>query len=98
MFCFFLIGAPLGSVIKKGGLGVPVLIAVMFFIFYHIVSMIGERAAQALTTSSFEGMWLANIILTPIAFILIYMATQDTRLINLSNYYLKLIKYSKNSN
>ena len=97
-FVFFLIGAPLGSIIRKGGLGIPVLIAVMFFIFYHIVSMIGERAAQALTTSSFEGMWLANIILTPVSFILIYMATQDTRLINLYNYYLKLINYTKKSN
>ena len=53
---FFLIGAPLGSIIRKGGFGLPVLIAVLFFIFYYVLNMIGEKSAKDLSIQAHEGM------------------------------------------
>ncbi len=80
----FLIGAPLGSIIRKGGFGAPVLFSVIFFIFYHILNMIGEKAAKDLSMQAFEGMWLANIVFLPIAIFLIYKAKNDSKLFDLS--------------
>ncbi|MBR4853224.1 MAG: LptF/LptG family permease, partial [Alistipes sp.] len=62
---FFLIGAPLGAIIRKGGLGMPVVISVAFFVFYYIVSLNGEKAAKEGVWSSFAGIWLSSFILTP---------------------------------
>ena len=74
----FLIGAPLGSIIRKGGFGIPVLISVLFFILYHVLNMIGEKAAKELSIQAYEGMWLANFIFLPIAILLIYKAKNDS--------------------
>ena len=76
----FLIGAPLGSIIKKGGFGVPILVAALFFIFYYILNIIGEKSAKDLSMQAYEGMWLANIIFLPIAIFLIYKAKNDSKL------------------
>jgi len=76
----FLIGAPLGSIIRKGGFGIPVLVSVLFFIFYHILNIIGEKAAKDLSIQAYEGMWLANIVFLPIVIFLIYKAKNDSTL------------------
>jgi len=68
----FLIGAPLGAIIRKGGFGIPVLVSVILFIFYHVINMIGEKSAKDLSIEAYEGMWLTNIIFFPIAIFLIY--------------------------
>ena len=71
---FFLIGAPLGSIIRKGGFGIPVLAAALLFIFYYVINVIGEKSSKELSMQPFEGMWLANIIFFPIAIFFIYKA------------------------
>ena len=76
----FLIGAPLGSIIRKGGFGIPVLVSVLFFILFHVLNMIGEKATKELSMQAYEGMWLANIAFLPIAIFLIYKAKNDAAL------------------
>ena len=94
----FLIGAPLGSIIKKGGFGMPVLVSVGFFIVYHIVSVTGEKMAKdAGSISPFEGMWASNFILLPIGIYLTYLATTDSTFFGKS--FINLLKrkrYSEN--
>ena len=80
----FLIGAPLGAIIRKGGFGLPVLISVLFFLFYHVTSMVGEKAAKDLSMQAYEGMWLANLVFSPIALFLIYKAKNDAQLFDFS--------------
>jgi len=80
----FLIGAPLGAIIRKGGFGLPILVSVFFFLFYHVLSMIGEKSAKDLSMQAYEGIWLANMTFSPIALFLIYKAKNDTQLIDFS--------------
>ncbi len=75
---FFLIGAPLGAIIRKGGLGMPVVVSVLFFVFYYVVSLVGEKFAKELIWTPVEGMWSSTWILLPVAFFLIYQATTDS--------------------
>lgn len=73
----FLIGAPLGAIIRKGGLGMPVVIAIVFFIIYFIISSTGEKLAEQGAVSPWYGMWLATAILFPIALIIMVSARND---------------------
>lgn len=86
-FIFFFIGAPLGAIIRKGGLGLPVIISVVFFIFYYIISTSGERSAKEGAISSVVGMWLSTGIILPFGIILTYKATRDSALFNIDIYY-----------
>ena len=80
----FLIGAPLGSIIKKGGFGLPVVISISFFLLYHVLSMIGEKSAKDLSIEAYEGIWLSNIVFIPISLFLIYKAKNDRDLFSIS--------------
>ena len=82
---FFLIGAPLGAIIKKGGFGMPVIVSVGFFIMYHIVSVTAEKMVKESEISVFAGMWIANLLLLPIGIILSHKANMDSKLFSLSN-------------
>lgn len=73
----FLIGAPLGAIIRKGGLGMPVLIAIAFFIIYFIISSTGEKLAQQGAVTPWYGMWMATAVLLPVAFIMMVQARND---------------------
>lgn len=75
----FLIGAPLGVVIKKGGMGIPALITIGFFILYYIVSITGEKFAKNLTLDYYTGTWLSNIVLVPFAIYFMYLAYKDAK-------------------
>lgn len=75
----FFIGAPLGSIIRKGGLGWPLFYAVVLFILYHVSSMMGEKMAKKDVLSVFSGMWLSSFILLPLGLLLTLKATQDSR-------------------
>ena len=79
---FFLIGAPLGAIIRKGGLGTPIVVSVAFFIVYYIITIFGQKMAGEGTWSAFAGMWLSTFILFPIAAFLTYKATNDSSLLN----------------
>ena len=95
---FFLIGAPLGSIIRKGGFGVPVLVATLLFILYYIINVIGEKSSKELSIQAFEGMWLANIVFIPIAIFFIYKAQNNsssfdlTRIRLIFNHFINKIK------
>ena len=82
----FLIGAPLGSIIRKGGLGWPLFYSIIFFIIYHVTSIIGEKTADKLVISAFEGMWMATFVLTPVGLFLTYKAANDSKLFDLDSY------------
>jgi len=91
----FLIGAPLGAIIRKGGLGLPVVISVIFFLIYFIVSSIGEKSAQGGSLSPIFGTWLAIINLTPVGLFLSYKAANDSVLFDADSYkrfYANLLK------
>jgi lipopolysaccharide export system permease protein len=74
----FLIGAPLGSIIRKGGFSVPLLVSILLFVVYYVISITGEKTAKDLSTSPFEGMWISNFIFIPISIILISLALRNS--------------------
>ncbi len=82
-FLMFFIGAPLGAIIRKGGLGLPIVFAVLIFISFHFINTFGKRVSQEDQLSPFFGAWLSSIILTPLAILLTYRATNDIGLINM---------------
>jgi lipopolysaccharide export system permease protein len=82
----FFIGAPLGAIIRKGGLGLPVVMSVLFFLIYHIISTIGEKSVKEGSLSPFLGMWIAIICLSPLGVFLTYKATVDSVLFDLEIY------------
>jgi len=81
----FLIGAPLGAIIRKGGMGMPVLVSIIFFLIYHISSITGEKSAMQGVLDISQGMWLSSFILTPLGLFFCYKAANDSTLIN-TNY------------
>ena len=89
---FFAIGAALGAIIRKGGLGMPIVVSVAFFVIYYIISTTGEKTAREGTWSAIAGMWLSTFILAPLAAFLIYKATNDSNLFNVEWYYNNHVK------
>lgn len=87
---FFLIGAPLGAIIRKGGLGMPIVISVSFFIFYYIISITGENLVRDGALPAYIGTWMASFILFPIAIFLTYKSSKDSALLNAEVYILKI--------
>lgn len=82
-FLMFFIGAPLGAIIRKGGLGLPIIFAVLIFITFHFINTFGKKIAQEDSLSPFMGAWMSSFILTPLAILLSYRATNDIGLINM---------------
>ncbi|MFI5162533.1 MAG: LptF/LptG family permease [Sphingobacteriales bacterium] len=82
----FLIGAPLGAIIRKGGLGMPVVVSVIFFLVYYIISTIGEKSVKDGDLEPFIGMWIAILVLTPIGLFLSYKAANDSVLFDMEVY------------
>lgn len=82
-FLMFFIGAPLGAIIRKGGLGLPIVFAILIFITFHFINTFGKRLAQENGMTPFMGSWLSSFILTPLAVLLTYRATNDIGLINM---------------
>lgn len=90
----FFVGAPLGSIIRKGGLGWPLFYAVLFFILYHVSSMIGEKLGEREILTIFTGMWLSTFILLPIGLFLTLKATGDSRILSV-DFYKKIFRFKK---
>lgn len=76
----FLIGAPLGAIIKRGGLGIPVLVSIIFFIIFYVISMTGEKWAKQDIAEPMYALWAANAILLPIGLFFLRQARNDARL------------------
>ncbi len=94
-FIMFLIGAPLGTIIKKGGLGVPVLISIIFFILFYIVSITGDKWAREEIISIFMGSWAANMLLLVFGIIFLLQARADSRLFEVDAYVVLFGKVKK---
>ncbi len=82
----FFVGAPLGAIIRKGGLGMPVVMSVLFFLIFHVLSITGEKMAQEGVIEPYQGMWLATSVFIPIGIFLTYKSTTDSSLFDISLY------------
>lgn len=76
----YLIGAPLGAIIRKGGIGLPLIIAVIFFVAYFIMSKTGETLSSSKKLPPYLGMWLSSLMLLPFAFVFIRAARNDSKM------------------
>ncbi len=85
-FIFFFIGAPMGAIIRKGGFGMPIVISVLFFILYYIITLTGEKFVKELYVQPWEGMWIPSLILLPAGVFLTYKATRDSTMFNMEAY------------
>lgn len=85
-FILFLIGAPLGAIIRKGGIGMPVVVSVMFFLVFHVMSIMGEKFAREGVIEPRVGMWIAPAVLLPVGLFLLYKATRDSALFDIELY------------
>ncbi len=83
----FFIGAPLGSIIRKGGLGMPLVVAILFFLIFHLLNMFGEKFVKDSFANPFVGMWLSILVLAPLGIFLTYKAMHDSVLFNKEFYY-----------
>lgn len=83
----FFIGAPLGSIIRKGGLGLPLVVALIFFMIFYLLNIFGEKFTKDEVLDPMIGMWLPVIALSPVGFFLTYKAMHDSQLFNKEYYY-----------
>lgn len=83
----FMIGAPLGSIIRKGGLGTPLIFAIVFFMLFYFSSTTGEKFAKEGTLSALTGMWMSTMVLLPIGIFLTVKAMRDSSLFNQEFYF-----------
>lgn len=86
---FFLIGAPLGAIIRKGGLGMPIVVSVVFFVIYYIITITGEKFVKDGAWSPILGIWLSSFILFPLSLFLTYKSTNDSAILNTEWYVMK---------
>ncbi len=91
----FMIGAPLGSIIRKGGLGMPLVIAVVFFLIFHLLNMFGEKFAQSGMMTPLMGMWMSTLVLVPVGIFLVYKAMNDSQLFN-NEFYFRMFRKLRN--
>lgn len=92
---FFFIGAPLGAIIRKGGLGMPVVISVIMFVIYYIIDTFSMKMARELVWNVNVGMWVSSMILLPIGIFLTYKAATDSTLFNMDAYKMVFKKIEK---
>lgn len=90
----YLIGAPLGSIIRKGGLGMPLIIAMVFFVAYFITSKTGETLSSTKKLPPYIGMWISSLMLVPFALFFIRQARNDSKIFN-RDFYLRLFNRFK---
>jgi lipopolysaccharide export system permease protein len=88
----FFIGAPLGSIIRKGGLGTPLVMALLFFMVFYLLNIFGEKFTKDNLVYPIFGMWLPVIVLSPVGFFLTYKAMHDSQLFNKEYYYRSIKK------
>ncbi|MCF8465470.1 MAG: LptF/LptG family permease [Flavobacteriales bacterium] len=88
----FFIGAPLGAIIRKGGLGLPTVFSIVFFLIYYLLSITGEKFAKEGMWTVAEGMWLSSAVLFPVGLFLTYKATTDSKIFEWESYF-KPVKF-----
>ena len=90
----FFIGAPLGSIIRKGGMGMPLVVAIIFFLLFHLLNVFGEKLVKNQVLTPFWGMWFAVFLLTPVGVFLTYKALNDSQIFN-KDVYVRFFKKVK---
>ncbi len=93
----FFIGAPLGAIIRRGGLGMPALVSIILFLVYHVLSITGEKLGEAYRLDAWLGIWLPVLVLLPVGITIIILANTDSNLLA-KNTYLRLFKKIKQTN
>lgn len=91
----FLIGAPMGAIIRKGGFGLPVVVSVLFFVVFHVISITGEKFVREGVLEAHIGMWIAPMVLLPIGILLTYKASTDSAVMDMDSYIRRLEKVKK---
>ena len=91
----FFIGAPLGAIIRKGGIGLPVVVSVLFFVLFHIITITGEKSAIAGAIKIEYGMWVASAVLLPLGIFLTFKATSDSPLLDFDIWKRKIGKLAR---
>ena len=86
----FILGAPLGAIIRKGGFGFPVVTALMMFLFYHFLGTFAKNAAEDGSVLPFIGSWISNIVMLPIALYLLKRASSDKSILNVDSIFEEL--------
>ena len=87
LIVLFLLAAPLGTIIRKGGLGAPMVSAIAFFVVFFLLNNFGEKLAKSEQWSVYAGMWLSSLFLIPVGLFLTYKAMRDSQLFNQEFYY-----------
>jgi len=82
----FFIGAPLGAITRKGGLGLPIILSIVFFVLYHLLNTFGKKLGEEFVLSPFYGMWLSTILLSPVGMFLTWKALNDSNFFNINVY------------
>ena len=90
---FFFVGAPLGAIIRKGGLGLPTVVSVIIFIFYYIIDTSSMKMARDGSLNMISGMWLSSIVLAPLGFYLTYKANKDSVVFNWETYQTIIMRF-----
>lgn len=83
---FLFIGAPMGAIVRKGGFGWPILIAIIFFVFFIMFNIMGEKSAKIMVITAFQGMWMPCMVLTPVGLFLTWKAMNDSKVLNMDTY------------
>jgi lipopolysaccharide export system permease protein len=91
----FMIGAPLGSIIRKGGIGLPLIFAVIFFVIFFLLNNFGRKFVKEDVMQPVSGMWMATCVLIPVGIFLTYKAMADSQLFNKEFYYRLLKKINR---
>lgn len=82
----FLIGAPLGAIIKRGGLGFPVIISIFFFIIFYVLTSVGDKWAKSGVVDGLYAAWMANVILLPVGVFFLKQARKDAKIFDADFY------------
>ena len=85
-FILFFIGAPMGAIIRKGGLGWPVVVSIFFFLLYYVISIISEKTVQEGLLPAWQGIWISSLVLLPIGIFLTTKANSDSALFDIARY------------
>ena len=94
----FFVGAPLGAIIRKGGMGLPMVIAILLFLTYHFIGIFAKNSAEEGTISPFWATWLSTLIMLPLGILLTYRATTDQGLFSFSILFEPVRKLLKKTN
>jgi lipopolysaccharide export system permease protein len=94
----FFIGAPLGAIVKKGGLGVPVLFSIIFYILFYILNITGGKMSKQDVIDPWVGAWMANFVLFPIGFFFLRQARIDARIFEVDFYHVIIEKLKRKFN